>query len=58
MFLDGEEIAQVESQNRCRTQEMVGTRHTSELPVWKDVKKVQKFVPDPHNTSTLLEVSQ
>jgi hypothetical protein len=37
VFLDGEEIAQVESQNRCRTQEMVGTGHTSELPVWKNV---------------------
>jgi len=37
VFLDGQEIAQVESQNRCRTQEMAGRGHTSELPGWKDV---------------------
>jgi hypothetical protein len=37
VFLDGEEIAQEETENWCRTQEMEGRGHTPELSVWKNI---------------------
>jgi hypothetical protein len=62
VLLGGKEIAQVESQNKWRTQNTGNGRYRAHFRITcaerRTVNKMQKFIPDAESKSSLPEIIQ